>query len=756
MASTSMENEMVTRRRRHGSWSSASFGSGFNTRGGNSEEDKEEDLKWAAIERLPTFDRMRNGVLRVRVGIEIPKIEVRYQNLSVEGDVQVGSRALPTLLNVTLNTFERILGLFHLAPFKKRKIHVLKDVSGIIKPSRMTLLLGPPGAGKTTLLLALAGKLDPDLKVSGRITYCGHELNEFVVKRTCAYIGQHDLHYGEMTVRETLDFSGRCLGVGSRYEMLQELLRREKGAGIKPDPEIDAYMKSTAISGQKTTLTTDYVLKILGLDSCADIMVGDDMRRGISGGQRKRVTTGEMLVGPAKALFMDEISTGLDSSTTFQICNFMRQLVHIMDDTMVISLLQPAPETFELFDDIILLSEGQIVYQGLRENVLEFFENKGFKCPARKGVADFLQEVTSKKDQPQYWFRRDEPYRYVSVSEFAESFNSFYIGEHLAEEFEIPYDKSRTHRAALVKQEYGISNWELLKACFSREWLSMKRDTFVYIYRMIQLTVLSVIGLTLFLRTEMKVGSVQNGEKFYGAMFYSLTNVMFNGASEQVMIVSRLAVFYKQRDLKFYPAWGFALPIWILRIPVSFVESALWVVLTYYTIGFAPSAHRFFRQFLAFFAIHQMAISLFRLIGVVGRTPVVANIMSGLIYQLVFVLGGFVIAKNDIKPWMIWGYYMSPMMYGQTAIVINEFLDERWSEPNTDTRIDAATVGKVLLKSRGFSTEDYWYWICIGALFGFGLLFNILSIAALTYLNGISDSKAFIVDEDDKNEGNSW
>lgn len=150
------------------------------------------------------------------------------------------------------------------------------------------------------------------------------------------------------------------------------------------------------------------------------------MLRGISGGQRKRVTTGnltkfqcpsdqfaltdsirqivlhflheldagEMLVGPARALFMDEISTGLDSSTTFQIVNSLRQSVHILQGTAVISLLQPAPETYDLFDDIILLSDGQIVYEGPREYVLEFFESMGFKCPERKGVADFLQEVT--------------------------------------------------------------------------------------------------------------------------------------------------------------------------------------------------------------------------------------------------------------------------------------------------------------------------------------------------------------------------
>ena len=101
-----------------------------------------------------------------------------------------------------------------------------------------------------------------------------------------------------------------------------------------------------------------------------------------------------MLVGPAKALFMDEISTGLDSSTTYQIVNSLRQSVHILGGTAVISLLQPAPETYDLFDDIILISDGQIVYQGPREHVIEFFESMGFKCPERKGVADFLQEVS--------------------------------------------------------------------------------------------------------------------------------------------------------------------------------------------------------------------------------------------------------------------------------------------------------------------------------------------------------------------------
>lgn len=100
-----------------------------------------------------------------------------------------------------------------------------------------------------------------------------------------------------------------------------------------------------------------------------------------------------MIVGPRKTLFMDEISTGLDSSTTFQIVKCLRNFVHQMDATILMALLQPPPETFDLFDDLLLLSEGHLVYQGPPAEVLEFFESLGFQLPPRKGVADFLQEV---------------------------------------------------------------------------------------------------------------------------------------------------------------------------------------------------------------------------------------------------------------------------------------------------------------------------------------------------------------------------
>ncbi|XP_020249692.1 ABC transporter G family member 39-like isoform X2 [Asparagus officinalis] len=754
------------------------------------DEDDEEALKWAALEKLPTYDRVRKGILtgstgqgreidvgelgvgekkklmerlvRVaeednerfllklknrldRVGIENPTIEVRFENLDIGAEAYVGDRGVPNALNFFTNNIEGLLNTLHVLPSRKRPIAILHGISGIIKPGRMTLLLGPPGSGKTTLLLALAGKLNPDLNVSGRVTYNGHGMNEFVPQRTSAYISQHDLHIGEMTVRETLAFSAKCQGVGTRYEMLTELSRREKAANIKPDPDIDMFMKATSLEGQEIVVT-DYILKILGLDICADTMVGNSMLRGISGGQKKRVTTGEMLVGPSRALFMDEISTGLDSSTTYQIVNSLRQSVHILGGTALIALLQPAPETYDLFDDIVLLAEGHVVYQGPREHIVEFFESMGFKCPERKGVADFLQEVTSRKDQQQYWARRDEPYHFIPVKEFADAFLSFHVGQRLAEELNTPFDKSKNHPAALTTSRYGTSKRDIFKACFSREYLLLRRNSFVYFFKLFQIVMISFVAMTVFLRTKMHHDDVNDGLIYLGALFIGLMTHLFNGLAEIAMSIAKLPVFYKQRDLLFFPAWAYALPTWLLKIPISFIECGVYAALTYYVIGFDPSVNRFFRQFFLFALISQMASGLFRVVASVGRTMIVANTYGAFVQLVLIVLGGFVISRKNIKKWWIWGYWASPLMYAQNSIAVNEFLGKKWDRV-VNTTASNQTLGAQIIESRGLFAEANWYWIGAGALIGYILGFNVLYTAALTYLNPIGESQAVMSEE---------
>ncbi|KAJ0959893.1 hypothetical protein J5N97_000327 [Dioscorea zingiberensis] len=745
------------------------------------QEDDEQALTWAAIEKLPTYDRVRTGILtgasgiasqipvhslgpqdtknlmdrllRVAdqdnekflfklkdrldcVGIENPTIEVRFEHLDVRSEVYVGDRGVPTVLNIFRNKIEELLHYLHVLPSRKRQITILDGISGVIKPRRMTLLLGPPGSGKTTLLLALAGKLDSNLKVSGRITYNGHGMDEFVPQSTSAYISQHDVHIGEMTVRETLAFSAKCQGVGTRYEMLTELSRREKAANIKPDPDIDMFMKATSLEGQETVVT-DYILKILGLDICADTMIGDAMLRGISGGQKKRVTTGEMLVGPAKALFMDEISTGLDSSTTFQIVNSLRQSIHILEGTALIALLQPAPETYNLFDDIILLSEGIIVYQGPREQAIAFFESMGFKCPERKGIADFLQEVTSRKDQEQYWAREKEPYSFISAKEFRGAFQLFHIGRILKDELQTPFDRSKNHPAALATSRFGVGKTKLLESLLRERVLADERgNAFVYIYKLFQLVLMASIAMTVFLRTGMHRDTVEDGVIFMGALYMGLLIHLFNGYSELAMSIAKLPVFYKQRDLLFYPAWVYALPTWILKIPISFLESAIYVTMTYYVIGFDSSSQRMIRQFLLFALVSQMASGLFRVVAACGRDMVLASTFGCFLQLIVIVLGGFVMSRHNIKKWWIWGYWSSPLMYAQNAIAVNEFLGTSWKQGDNSN-----SLGVQVLESRGLFPQAKWFWIGVIALLAYIMIFNVLFTAALTCLKPFGNSK---------------
>ncbi|KAG2591321.1 ABC transporter G family member 38-like [Panicum virgatum] len=768
-------------------------GASSRRRSGADEVDDEEALQWAAMERLPSFERLRTGLARAaaagargheevdvramglaqrqafvdrvfrvaeednerflkklraridRAGIQIPTAEVRFRGLSVEAECHVGTRALPTLANAALDTAESLLGRLGVnLGGKRRPLRILKDVSGVVRPSRMTLLLGPPSSGKTTLLLALAGKLDPSLEVSGEVTYNGYGLDEFVPQKTAAYISQNDVHDGEMTVKEVLDFSARCQGVGQRYELLQELAKKERQQGIYPDPEVDLFMKATSVHG--ATLQTDYILRILGLDMCADVIVGNEMMRGISGGQKKRLTTAEMLVGPTKVLFMDEISTGLDSSTTFQIVKCIQQIVHLGEATVLVSLLQPAPEVFELFDDVMLLSEGQIVYQGPREYVLEFFESCGFRCPQRKGVADFLQEVTSKKDQEQYWIQNEKPYHYVSVPDFVSKFKKFHMGKSLKKQLSVPFHKRKIHKSALVFSEQSVPTLELLKTSWSKEWLLMKRNSFIYVFKTVQGTLIALVASTVFLRTQMHTRNEEDGQVYIGALVYVMIVNMFNGFAESAVILARLPVLFRHRDFLFYRPWAFTLPNILLRVPASLFESIVWVAITYYTIGFAPEASRFFKHLIAIFFIQQMAAGLFRLVSGMCRTVVITNTAGSLAVLFMFVLGGFILPKDAISKWLIWGYYCSPLTYAYIALAANEMHSPRWMDKFAP---DGRRLGVAVLENAGIFTNKEWYWIATGALLGFSILFNVLFTLSLMYLNPVGKPQAILPEETD-------
>ncbi|KAK9816709.1 hypothetical protein WJX72_004056 [[Myrmecia] bisecta] len=683
-----------------------------------------------------------------RAGVKLPNVEVRFDNLSADSEVYVGNRALPSILNSYRNIVEGAIQKVGLLRGQKRPFTILKNVSGVLKPGRLTLLLGPPGSGKSTFLKALAGQLQgsKQLRLTGDITYNGERFDAFVAQRTAAYISQVDNHIAELTVRETLDFAARCQGAAQNVEALDQLVEREKELGIQPDIEIDAFMKAMAVSGKRHSIATEYTMRLLGLDVCADTIVGNNVIRGISGGQRKRVTTGEMVVGPKKALFMDEISTGLDSSTTFQIVKCLRNLTHLQQATVLVALLQPAPETFELFDDIMLLSEGHTVFFGPREEVMPFFESQGFRLPKRKGIADFLQEVTSRKDQEQYLADKSKPYSFVPVQRFADAYQESQAGQANRAALRAPYDKQQCYGDALVRTKYALPAFKAFKACLSRDWILIKRHGFLYVFRTCQVAFVAFVVSTLFFRTTLETLSLANANIYLGVTFFSTVHMLFNGYSEMSITVGTLPGFYKHRANLFFPAWAGSLPTALLRLPYSFVESMVYSCMVYWVAGFAIDAGRFFTFWLILFLVHQMAVSLFRLMGAIGRTLVAATTLGSLLLLVVIVLGGFVLIKPDIPPWWIWGFWISPLMYAQQAIAINEFTAARWSFPAPYA--PGETMGQFALRNRGLFTQYYWVWLGVGVLVAYAFLFNIFVLLAQSYLGPLSSGAQGMMPEE--------
>jgi ABC-type multidrug transport system ATPase subunit len=271
--------------------------------------------------------------------------------------------------------------------------YLLQDINLCLTPGTQYLVLGAPGSGKTSLLKAIAGLLLPTTTTTTAtttddeveeatwhlqnnnnnnnnnnnhniITYNDRMLTDgdYYIRNAVSYIASTDWHATRLTVNETLAFAYQCL-------------HGPRATGSLP-PAIQL------------------ALATLGLEDVFDRYVGGDTAvRGISGGQRRRVSIGELLMGQAPVLCGDEITTGLDASGAYDMLQVILHYSRLQQQTKILVLLQPSPEMVSLFDEIIVLCEAQIIYAGKLENVERYFSGIGYRCPEFMDIADFLTMV---------------------------------------------------------------------------------------------------------------------------------------------------------------------------------------------------------------------------------------------------------------------------------------------------------------------------------------------------------------------------
>jgi ABC-type multidrug transport system ATPase subunit len=289
-------------------------------------------------------------------------VSIRISNLTYTAKKDPSQHEIQTVYNQSVlydawTFLKRLVGKAEKP--KQGTQNVLNDISLNFVPGKMYLILGPPASGKTSLLKAVAGRLSTahGETIQGEVKYNGLCLEgekNLHVQNFISYVGQLDFHAPRLTVKETFDFAFQCKSGGTHIP--KELIVSEDARKfVKKLDEEDALPKN--------------IMEHLGLEHVANTFVGNGEIRGVSGGQRRRVTVGEMIVSPTPIFCGDEISNGLDAESTYNIVSSLMYFAHVMNRTRVISLLQPSPEAVSLFDEIILLAEGQIIFAGPVDHV---------------------------------------------------------------------------------------------------------------------------------------------------------------------------------------------------------------------------------------------------------------------------------------------------------------------------------------------------------------------------------------------------
>ncbi|KAI5401289.1 variant 3, ABC transporter G member 7 [Lathyrus oleraceus] len=241
---------------------------------------------------------------------------------------------------------------------------LLKNVSGEAKPGKLLAIMGPSGSGKTTLLNVLAGQLaaSPRLHLSGLLEFNGKPSSRNSYK--FAYVRQEDLFFSQLTVRETLSLA------------------------------IELQLPNISSVEERDEYVNNLLFK-LGLVSCADTNVGDAKVRGISGGEKKRLSLACELLASPSVIFADEPTTGLDAFQAEKVMETLRQLA-LDGHTVICSIHQPRGSVYSKFDDIVLLTEGSLVYAGpARDEPLAYFSKFGYHCPDHVNPAEFLADLIS-------------------------------------------------------------------------------------------------------------------------------------------------------------------------------------------------------------------------------------------------------------------------------------------------------------------------------------------------------------------------
>ncbi|PNP43700.1 hypothetical protein TGAMA5MH_04672 [Trichoderma gamsii] len=543
----------------------------------------------------------------------------------------------------------------------RRRIDILRNLDGYVKSGEMLVVLGPPGSGCSTFLKSIAGETNGIyIDSETEFNYQGISVEEMHNhhRGEAIYTAEVDVHFPMLSVGDTLNFAAMARAP------------RTLPPGVN--------------GSQFATHNRDVVMAMYGISHTINTRVGNEYVRGVSGGERKRVTIAEATLSNAPLQCWDNSTRGLDSANAIEFCKTLRLQSDMFGQTSAVSIYQAPQSAYDVFDKVLVLYEGRQIYFGPTDKARDYFINLGFDCPARQTAPDFLTSMTAPSERivrPGWesraprtpdefatcWKNSND---YKALQAEMDEFNKQHpIGGADAEAFR-QHKKSTQAKHQREKSPYTLSYGQQVKLCLWRGWRRLMGDPSLTVFQLLANSVMALIISSLFYNLQQTTGS------FYSRAAVIYVAILMNAFSSALEILTQYAqrpIVEKHQRYGFYVPSAEAFSSVLCDMPYKVGNSICYNLVIYFMTHLNRTPGAFFFFLLVTFLMVLAMSGIFRSIASLSRTLSQAMVPASLLILAMVIFTGFVIPVDYMLGWCRWINYLDPVAYGFEALMINEF-----------------------------------------------------------------------------------
>ncbi|KAH3671245.1 hypothetical protein OGAPHI_000468 [Ogataea philodendri] len=563
---------------------------------------------------------------------------------------------------------------------------ILHPVTFSIPENSLACIIGGSGSGKTTLLNRLAEKhfMGSTLVQSGTVTYNGEPT---LSKIRHAYVIQQDILIPTLTCFETLMFAAEL--------KLPKLTSRSARAQL-----------------------VDEIILELGLKECRNTLVGDRVNKGLSGGEKRRLSVGIQLVSNPSILFLDEPTTGLDSYNAYLLCESLKRLTKRLNKTIILSIHQPRADIFRLFDQVFILSKGRMCYGDTYSRMFDHFASLGYPIPETVNPADFLIDLTSVDTRSP----KQEEESLQRVTKIAHNWEL-----HMHSLTLPSYESKTVSQSDDMFQQVGKAPFfRELRILVRRNLILERRNPLGYAALLLEAVVLGLMTGWLYF----KPGSTIVGIRSIEASLYTVSSLqayLFLLYESYRLCSLDLRIYDREHSENCVSVAGFVLS---RRIAKLFTEDLIiplvYSLCTYFMLGLrTDSAIYFFRYFAASIMFHLNSMAFAMVASALSRDVAIATLICNLNFTFQTMTNGMYVNAKQMPVYVRWCKYIAYQWYSFGLLVSNEFtgfkgdcFKQYAGNPDVDSICEAFS-GKYITRTLGF--WENWIALPFGVLIAFFL-----------------------------------